>query len=72
MFLGKWEDPWRGAKEHLCDHSNYIETLCELTQQSSGCTQMLEQQTTGRMDKVGQESVVAIESPYIFGLTSDA
>ena len=57
MFLGKWEDPWRGAKEHLCDHSNYIETLCELTQQSSGCTQTLEQQTTGRMDEVGQESV---------------
>ena len=72
MFLGKWKDPWQGAKEHLSDHSSYVETLCELTQQSPGCTQMLEQQTTGRMDEVGQESVVAIESPYIFGLISDA
>ena len=69
MFLGKWKDPWRGAKEHLHGHSKYVETFCELAQQSPSCTQMLEQQATGRMDKVGQESEVAIEqaieSPYI-------
>ena len=60
MFLDKWKDPWQGAKEHLRDHSNYVETLCELTQQSPSCTKMLEQQATGRMDEVGQESEVAI------------
>ena len=72
MFLDKWKDPWRGAKEHLCNHSNYIETLCEFAQQSPSCTQTLEQQATGGMDEVGQESEVTIESPYIFGLISDA
>ena len=72
MFFGKWKDPWRGAKEHLHDHSNYVETLCELTQQSPSCTQTLEQQATGGMDEAGQESEVAIESPYISGLISDA
>ena len=72
MFLSKWKDPWRGAKEHLRDHSDYVETLCELTQQSPSCTQMLEQQATGGMDEVGQESEVAIKSPYISGLISDA
>ena len=72
MFLGKWKDPWRGAKEHLGDHSYYVETLCEFTQQLPSCTQTLEQQAIGRMDKVGQESEVAIESPYISGLISDA
>ena len=33
---------------------------------------MLEQQATGGMDKVGQESEVTIELPYISGLISDA
>ena len=33
---------------------------------------MLEQQVTGGMDEVGQESEVAIKSPYISGLISDA
>ena len=33
---------------------------CEFTQQLPSCTQTLEQQATGRMDKVGQESEVAI------------
>ena len=32
---------------------------------------MLEQQATGGMDKVDQESEVAIESPYISGLISN-
>ena len=72
MFLGKWKEPWRGAKDNLLDHSNYVETLCELTQQSPSCTQTLEQQATGGMDEVGQESEVAIEFPYISGLISDA
>ena len=71
MFLGKWKDPWRGAKEHLCDHSNYVETLCELAQQSPSCTQTLEQQATSGMDEVGQESEVTIESLYISKLISD-
>ena len=61
-FLGKWKDLWRGAKEYLRDHSNYIETLCDLTQQSPSCIQMLEQQAIGGMDEVGQESEVAIRS----------
>ena len=69
MFLGKWKDPWRGAKEHIRDRSKYVKALCELAQQALSCTQMVEQQATGRMDKVGQESEVAIErvigSPYI-------
>ena len=69
-FLGKWKDPWRGAKEHLRDHSNYVETLCEFTQQSPSCTQTLEQQATGGMDEVGQESEVAIESPSALTLMS--
>ena len=64
MFLGKWKDLWRGAKEHLRDHLNYVETLCELAQQLPSCTQTLEQQPTGGMDEVVQESEVAIESPY--------
>ena len=72
MFLGKWKDPWRRAKEHLHDHLNYVETLREFAQQSPSCTQTLEQQATGRMDEVGQESEVAIESSYISGLISDA
>ena len=76
MFLGKWKDPWRGAKEHLCDHSNYVETICELAQQSPSCTRTLEQQATGGMDEVGQESTqeieVAIESSYISGLIPNA
>ena len=72
MFLGNWKDLWRGVKEHLRDHSNYIETLCELAQQSPSCTQMLQQQATGGMDEVGQESEIAIESPYISVLISDA
>ena len=72
MFLGKWKDLWQGGKEHLCDHSNYVETLCEHAQQLSSCTQTLKQQATGGMDKVGQESEVAIESPYISGLISNA
>ena len=72
MFFGKWKDPWRGAQEHLCDHSNYTKTLCELTQQLPSCTQTLEQQATGGMDEVGQESEVTIESPYISRLISDA
>ena len=54
---------------YVSDHSNYVETLCELAQQSPSCTQTLDQQATGRMDKVGQESEVAI---YISGLISDA
>ena len=33
---------------------------------------MPEQQATGRMDEVGQESEVATESPYISWLISDA
>ena len=33
---------------------------------------MLEQQATGGMDKVDQESEVTIELPYISGLISDA
>ena len=60
------------SKEHLRDHSNYIETLCELTQQSPSCTHTLEQQATGSMDEVDQESEVAIKSPYISGMISDA
>ena len=60
MFLGKWKDPRQGAKEHFRDHSNYVETLCKLAQQSPSCTQTLEQQATGGMDEVGQESEVAI------------
>ena len=72
MFLSKWKDPWQGAKKHLHDHSNYVETLCELAQQSPSCTQMLEQQATEGMDEVYQGSEVAVESPYIFGLISDA
>ena len=47
-------------------------TLCELTQQSPSCTQTLEQQATGGMNEVGQESEVAIKSPYISRLISDA
>ena len=72
MFLGKWKDPWQGAKGHLCDHSNYVKTICELTQQSPNCTQTLEQQATGEMDEVGQKSEVAIELPYTSGLISDS
>ena len=56
-------------QKNTCDYSNYVETLCELAQQSPSCTQTLEQQTTGGMDEVGQESEVAI---YISGLISDA
>ena len=60
------------SKEHLRDHSNYVKTLCELAQQSPSYTQTLEQQATGGMDEVGQESKVAIELPYISKLISDA
>ena len=77
MFLGKWKDPRRGAKEHLRDHWNYFEAFCELAQQSPSCTRTLEQQATGGMDQVGQETrkkvkSCTIESPYIFRLISDA
>ena len=60
------------SQEHLRDHSNYVETLCELAQQLPSCTHTLEQQATGGMDEVDQESEVTIESPYISGLISDA
>ena len=70
--VARWKDLWRGAKEHLCDHSNYVETLCELAQQSPGCTQTLEQQTTGGMDEVGQEGEAQSEVAIYFGLISDA
>ena len=36
---------------YIRDHSNYVETLCELAQQSLSCTQTLDQQATGGMDE---------------------
>ena len=59
MFLGKKKDPRRGAKEHLCDYWNYVETLYV-------SKLYLEQQATGGMDKVGQESEVALKVTIYF------
>ena len=59
MFLGKKKTPWREAKEHLRDYSNYVKTLY--------VTKLyLEQQATGGMDKVGQESEVALKVTIYF------
>ena len=70
MFLGNYRKTGSGgAKEHLRDHSNYVETLehlaSSLNSRQAVHKRYIEQQATGGMYEVGQESEAAITSRHI-------